>query len=98
MEINSKEDTEIEVNEGEISFMIQLMISKDSISLSSPLFRGLKDVTFYIENGFYKYIVGNEIDMESASQLCREIRKKGFKDAFVIAFREGKRIPMVEAQ
>jgi len=45
----------------------------------------------------YKYTVGNNNDIKSASELQSELRKKGFGDAFVVAFQNGKRIPVRKA-
>ena len=49
------------------------------------------------DGGLYKYTIGNKIDIQSASALQSELRKKGFSDAFVVAFKNGKRIPVREA-
>lgn len=92
------EEKDNQIEQGITSFKIQFMVSKDTISKTSPKFKGLEGVTFYYENGFYKYIVGNEGSMEDASKLQSEVKKKGFKDAFIIAFRDGKRIPLDEAR
>ena len=92
------EEKDNQIEQGVTSFKIQFMVSKDTISKTSPKFKGLEGVTFYYENGFYKYVVGNEGSMEDASKLQSEVKKKGFKDAFIIAFRDGKRIPLDEAR
>jgi N-acetylmuramoyl-L-alanine amidase len=50
------------------------------------------------DRGLYKYTVGNQIDLSSASVLQTEFQRKGFSGAFVVAFKNGKRIPVGEAK
>ena len=59
---------------------------------------GLKNVWVYEDGGLYKYTVGNEKDLKSASVLQSELRRKGFVEAFVVAFKNGKRVPIKDAR
>ena len=59
---------------------------------------GLKNVWEYKDSGLYKYTAGNQKDLKSASALQSELRRKGFSGAFVVAFNNGKRIPVREAK
>jgi hypothetical protein len=57
--------------------------------------KGLK-TDFYVENGVYKYTYGNSEDYDEILKLKRSIADK-FKDAFIIAFLNGKKINTREA-
>jgi len=81
----------------EIIFKVQALSSENPIGSNSPRFKGLKNVWEYKDGGLYKYTIGNKRDIQSASALQSELRKKGFSDAFVVAFKNGKRIPVREA-
>jgi len=81
----------------EISFKVQILSVENPIESNSPRFKGLKNVWEYKDSGLYKYTIGNRRDIQSASALQSEIRKKGFSDAFVVAFQNGKRIPVRKA-
>ena len=81
----------------EISFKVQILSSENPIESNSPYFKGLKNVWEYKDSGLYKYTIGNKRDIQAASALQSEIRKKGFTDAFVVAFQNGKRIPVRKA-
>ena len=48
-------------------------------------------------NGTFKYYVGNETDKLSVNRLKIQLKEKGFKGAFVVAFYKGERIPTKEA-
>jgi len=82
----------------EIIFKVQIISSSTRLATNSPQFKGLKDVWEYKDSGLHKYTVGNEKDFKSASALQSEFRIKGFSGAFVVAFKNGKRIPVREAQ
>ncbi len=81
----------------EIIFKVQIISSDTRLAANSPEFNGLKNVWEYREGGLYKYTAGNEKDLTSASALQSEYRSKGFGGAFVVAFKNGKRIPVREA-
>jgi N-acetylmuramoyl-L-alanine amidase len=81
----------------EILFKVQILISKTPLKSNSPWFKGVKNVWEYTDSSLYKYTVGNKRDIQSASALQSELRKKGFSDAFVVAFQNGKRIPLRKA-
>ena len=81
----------------DIIFKVQALSSKNPLGSNSPRFKGLKNVWEYKDGGLYKYTIGNKRDIRSASVLKSELRKKGFSDAFVVAFKNGKRIPVREA-
>jgi len=77
-----------------IIFKIQILMSKTSLKRNSPRFKGIKNVWEYKHGGLYKYTTGNKKDLKSAIALQSKLRKKGFGDAFVVTFQNGKRTPM----
>jgi hypothetical protein len=81
----------------ELIFKVQILSSENPLESNSPWFKGLKNVWEYKDSGLYKYTIGNKKDIKSASVLQSELRKKGFSDAFVVAFQNGKRIPVRKA-
>ena len=49
------------------------------------------------ENGMYKYRARNFKNLKEAQVAKRKIQAKGFSDAFLVAFKDGKRIPLETA-
>jgi hypothetical protein len=99
IKINSKVDnTDLDSIGQEIIFKVQIISSDTILSINSPKLKGLKNVWEYKDGGLYKYTVGNAKDLKSASVLQSEFRRKGFVGAFVVAFKNGKRIPVREAR
>ena len=91
---NNDSDTKTQ----EIIFKVQIISSRTRLTTNSPQFKGLKNVWEYKDSGLYKYTVGNQKDLKSASALQSELRTKVFSGAFVVAFKNGKRIPVREAK
>jgi N-acetylmuramoyl-L-alanine amidase len=81
-----------------VFFRVQVATSPDEIGIHSARFRTLEDVRVYRHQGLYKYTTGNEKSLDDALALLGNIKKKGFKDAFVVAFLGEKRITIDEAK
>jgi hypothetical protein len=90
-------DTDSDTKNQGIIFKVQIIASSTHLATNSPQFKGLKNVWEYQDSGLYKYTVGNQKDLKSASALQSEFRRKGFGGAFVVTFKNGKRIPLREA-
>ena len=80
------------VKGGNVKFKVQFITSSIKKNPNSPEFKGLENIDNYIENGIYKYTIGNEIELNEAKKLLSSIKEKGFKDAFIIAFSDGVRL------
>ncbi len=98
IKINSEVvNTDSDTKNQEIIFKVQIVSSSTRLATNSPQFKGLKNVWEYKDSSLYKYTVGNQKDLKSASALQSEFRRKGFSGAFVVTFQNGKRIPVREA-
>ncbi|MEI6900124.1 MAG: N-acetylmuramoyl-L-alanine amidase, partial [Bacteroidota bacterium] len=67
---NKKVDTLIGIpKDYTISFSVQIAAYPKEIGVQNTIFKGLKGVSLYKENGLYKYIIGKEKDFSMASRL-----------------------------
>ena len=73
-----------------IEYRVQFLYSQVKLQDNSPRFKGMQDVSYYVDNG-YKYTVGSSTDFNEIRRLFREVQKK-FSDAFIIRMKNGKRI------
>ncbi len=73
-------------------YRIQFYASPNKIPLTDSRFKGLTDLSYYYHNGFYKYTTGKFSTNEEAKNKLVEVKRKGFKDAFIIKMRGGKRV------
>lgn len=79
-----------------VVFKIQVATSQIRIDTKSAYFRGIV-VEEYKENKMYKYTAGNFSNFNQAVDMQNSVRKMGFKDAFVVAFKNGERISLQDA-
>lgn len=84
----------VEASKAKIVYKVQLMSADKAIPLNSDKFKNVPKPGEYIEKGVYKYTAGEFYKKQEAVDLQNTLRKKGFKDAFVIATQDGKRVPL----
>lgn len=83
-------------NDNEITFKIQILTSSKPLAKNDKRLKGLKGVDYYKEKDIYKYTYGASGDYNKVLRTKRTITAK-FKDAFIIAFRDGKKMNVNEA-
>ncbi|MEG2181308.1 MAG: N-acetylmuramoyl-L-alanine amidase [Bacteroidales bacterium] len=72
-------------------YKIQILTAEKKLSSSSKLFKGYKGVDFFVERGIYKYTYGETTDFNTIRNLRRKVAKN-FKDAFIVAFKDGQKV------
>lgn len=77
---------------GQIVYKVQFMASGQRIPLLSDKFKGLKDVGEYEDNGSFKYTAGEFKTIDAAMKYRSEMQGKGYKDCFVVKFKNEKRM------
>lgn len=77
---------------GESVYKIQLFATNKLLREGNVEFKKLKNISYYNENGLYKYTYGEFKSKREAQELLRRDVKSKFKDAFVIEFKDGKRV------
>ncbi|HRY98267.1 MAG TPA: N-acetylmuramoyl-L-alanine amidase [Bacteroidales bacterium] len=81
-----------------IQFAVQVKSSPTRVALTDPLFKGLGEIGEYEQEGTWKYYVKGARSYAEAMEMQRKLKAAGHGDAFVIAFRNGRRIPVNEAR
>ncbi|MBU1011594.1 MAG: N-acetylmuramoyl-L-alanine amidase [Bacteroidetes bacterium] len=81
-----------------VLFRVQIVTSSTKINLNSKRFNNLKTLYEYQHNGMYKYCTGESNSFSKMDKLKVEMQKEGFKDAFVVAFKDELRISVSEAR
>ena len=87
---------EQDIAKNEVIFKIQLFALERVLQTNHSAFKGLKDVTYYREGGFYKYTYGESTSFDEIEQTRKTIESK-FPGAYIIAFRGDKKILIGEA-
>ncbi|MCF6241497.1 MAG: N-acetylmuramoyl-L-alanine amidase [Bacteroidales bacterium] len=79
-----------------IIFRVQIRSSANRIPSGSSEFKGLKNVKEINYKGIYKYYYGATDSFSEILKIQEVVRKK-IPDAFVVSFKNGKRIPLDQA-
>ena len=76
---------------GKVIYKIQILTSDKKLAVNSKQFKGYKQISFYQEKGLYKYTYGESANLDEIKKLRRQVAKD-FKDAFIVAFQDGRKI------
>jgi len=86
----------IDVENEEASFRVQ--IGAFSRKISKTVFKGLPNlVSVKGDDGLYRFFSGSYVDKDKAASHKVDLSTSGYNDAFIVAFKDGKRITLKEA-
>lgn len=95
---NKQTDTPKEASQESLPvYKVQFMSLKTPLKKNDSRLKAYKNVDYYTENGICKYTCGDTTDYDAILNTKKEVQKK-YKDAFVIAVYNGKRISVKEAR
>ena len=83
---------------GDVYFAVQFSTLNKKLPVTDKAFKGIKEVEVYESNGAYRYVSGRFQTKAEAVARQNEVQKLGFKDAFIIAFKNGVRVSVKEAE
>jgi N-acetylmuramoyl-L-alanine amidase len=89
--ISSKEVAE------SILFKIQLMASSKNVQLTSANFKGLSNLSQEPYKNLYRYMYGETKSYREAKMMQTLAQEKGYKTAYIVAYKLGERIPIKQA-
>lgn len=88
--------------EGDVSvkakpvFKVQILATDRVLKAGSPLLKGCRDASYYKEGNYVKYTCGASEDYNEIYRLRKTLLEK-FPQAFIIAFKDGQKMNVVEA-
>ncbi|MCB4808316.1 N-acetylmuramoyl-L-alanine amidase [Tamlana sp. 62-3] len=85
------------ISENGVSFKIQIAASSNALETKPYNFNGLNNISRIKEGNLYKYFYGHTTNYEQTKTLEEEAKKKGYRSCFVVAFKDGKKIEIVDA-
>ena len=80
-----------QVAAGKTVYKVQILTATKQLPANSSRFKGYKPVNFYVEKGIYKYTYGETTDFAEIKRIRRRLLKD-FKDAFIVGFKDGKKV------
>jgi N-acetylmuramoyl-L-alanine amidase len=81
----------------DVIFKVQIAASSTGVDPQSYNFKGLAEITRSQVGKIYKYFSGNTSDYNAIKKLQNKAKSKGYKDAFIVAFKNGNKIDVAEA-
>ena len=81
----------------QITFKVQLLASSKNLPLRSEDFKGLNKLSKEPYKHLYRYLYGNTKSFSEVKTLQSEAVEKGYKTAFIAAYKDGERISVPEA-
>lgn len=81
-----------------IVYKVQFATFPQDLPLADKRFKNVEKADKYFHNGLYKYTSGSFTSFHDAVNHQSRMRKAGYPDAFVVAFLNGQRITIDEAQ
>ena len=73
-------------------YKIQFTSSESELNLKEEKYRKLEPISFYKVGTVLKYTSGIFKDMKDAQLHQKKVREMGFKDAFIVLFKNGERV------
>jgi N-acetylmuramoyl-L-alanine amidase len=80
-----------------IVYKVQFASSSTDKSLTSPEFKNIETPGKYWHNGAYRFTAGAADSMQEITVTLRNMQNQGYRDAFVVVFKDGERITTTEA-
>lgn len=86
--IGNKQD----VDTDKIIFKVQIESRSRKVDNPSQHYKNLNNVDYYEHNGQYKYTAGKFYSKKEADEYCKKVKTLGYNSAFVVSFKNGKRL------
>lgn len=80
-----------------VIYKLQIFSSSKILKTNDRSIRKLKDVDYYKDGDMYKYTIGSSSDINDMQKL-KQSSNDDFKGCFIVAFNDGKRIPLADAR
>lgn len=80
-----------------VVFKVQISASGKKLDLTPSNFKGLNNISMEVDKTIIKYYYGQVKEHSEAKELLNEAKEKGFTSAFIVAFKDGKKISIQEA-
>jgi N-acetylmuramoyl-L-alanine amidase len=77
-----------------VQFKVQIAAGLRKLETKSYNFKGLKNVERLKIGKIYKYYIGQESDYPKILKFQKLAKSKGYRSAFIVAFKNGKKIPV----
>ncbi|ESU28195.1 putative N-acetylmuramoyl-L-alanine amidase amiA [Flavobacterium limnosediminis JC2902] len=98
IKVDTPKVKEVKVNgEKGLVFKVQISASTKKLDLVPSNFNGLNTISMEDDGNIIKYFYGNTKDPDESKKLLEEAKAKGYSSAFIVAYKNGQKVPLKEA-
>ncbi|KAA5532044.1 N-acetylmuramoyl-L-alanine amidase family protein [Paenimyroides baculatum] len=80
-----------------VSFKVQISASSKDVALTPSNFNGLNNISVTKEGNMFKYFYNETTDYDHARKALEVAKNKGYNSAFLVAYKNGKKVSIKEA-
>lgn len=88
---------EVSKDAPKITFKVQLLASSKDLPLTSDSFKGLGRISKEPYKNMFRYLYGSTNSFKTAQMLKSNADLKGYPSSYIVAYRNGERIPLKQA-
>ena len=93
-----KSDEEVVADQSKSGTVYRVQIGAYKVVLNSEVFSGVKNViSFKGNDGLVRYMTGSFNDYKNAVLYSKEMKARGFNDAFIVTYENGERVALSAA-
>jgi N-acetylmuramoyl-L-alanine amidase len=92
--VSETSEDPVDLKSTDVEFKIQIAASSKNLETKSYNFKGLDPITKEKEGTLYRYYYGSANSFKKADKLKKKAIRKGYKHAFVVAFKQNKKIKL----
>ena len=85
-------DSDKNIDKDKIVYKVQVESRSRKVDAPAQHYKELNDVDCYEHNGQYKYTAGKYYSKSEADEYCKKVKTLGYTSAFVVSFKNGKRL------
>jgi len=92
------EDNSSSTTSNELVYKVQIAVTSKVLDTRRAPYNSFKNITYERQNNLYKYMVGLHNNYQNAKNELDNLKKHGFHDAFIVIYKQGKRLSTSEAK
>tara|TARA_B110000881_G_scaffold114492_1_gene100515 strand:- start:1152 stop:2303 length:1152 start_codon:yes stop_codon:yes gene_type:complete len=96
-EVSQEVKSDKQYDFGDITFKVQIAASKRNLKIKPYNFKGLRQISKLKKASLYRYFYEETTNYKDAQRFLKEVKKKGYSNAFIVAFNGDKKITISEA-
>src|SRR5690554_1247245 len=84
------------VNATQAIFKVQISASGTNLETKPQNFKGLSSISKAKTGNLYRYYYGQTNSYQTAQNLLKQAKEKGYSDAYIVAFKEGQQVRVAD--